>query len=217
MTLTCRAVDREYADCPGCKKTLTIRVLAYKHARFCQAYQDRVAKRTDRAKEKYECDVKNFQQELPESVMESTGSESDDSAHMDIITFEQDSENSAETTSGGTPRSHNANTSDNSSEATFQATPTTILNEKTQETAFEATGGRQFHEKTPGTTFGGTLGGLFREKTVQATAERKKTAGETTQITVGRQNTPGATPGRTLRTLPQLDSKIAGMFYFPHM
>ena len=51
--LTCRTVDREYAECPRCHKTLTIRVLAYSHARVCQTYGDKVTKRDAKAKEKY--------------------------------------------------------------------------------------------------------------------------------------------------------------------
>ena len=54
MNRVCRKVDSEYVECTACGKKLTIRVLAYKHAKTCQAYNDRVAKRTAQAHERHQ-------------------------------------------------------------------------------------------------------------------------------------------------------------------
>ena len=53
MNRVCRKVDSEYANCEGCGKQLTLRVLAYKHAKTCVAYNDRVTKRTKQAHQRY--------------------------------------------------------------------------------------------------------------------------------------------------------------------
>ena len=59
MNRVCRKVDSEHAICERCGKQLTLRVLAYKHAKTCTAYDDRVAKRTIQAHQRYRRAVKN--------------------------------------------------------------------------------------------------------------------------------------------------------------
>jgi len=96
MTLTCRAVDVERVDCPRCKKTLTIRVLAYKHHRYCRAYTDRVSERTAQAQRIYD---RNMRRALGDSEKrESIGDNVDDN----MSDSEAMSENSTAATSEST-------------------------------------------------------------------------------------------------------------------
>ena len=207
MTLICRAVDTELADCPNCKKKLTIRTLAYKHARYCRAYADRVTQRTVRAQERYNHNVQ--QMSLP-----GNNDDTDDDKQMDSVsTSSGESENGDGTTSEGTSNSQNSN---NFPGATPEATTTAKRDKKTFGATFETTQEGQFLKKTPAPTFEATAATFFDEKTAEATVERKKTLQDALPATLAAQKTQQATHVTTFRANAHhqgLDVVIANMFH----
>ena len=197
MTVICRAVDGERVECPGCKKSLTIRVLAYKHHRFCRTLADRVAQRTARARERYNRDLRRAR-----------GDDSDDAMSTEDV-----SENS--------PRATSENSSGGQKSVIFpgttaEATPPEQIDEKTQDATLGATSELQLHEKTNGTTPEATAVTFFDKKTAEATAGRKKTAWGAPQGTPEVKKTPQATPVAQYRLTAQrqgIDAAIASMFH----
>ena len=198
MTAICRAVDSERVECPGCKKNLTLRVLAYKHHRFCRALADRVAQRTARARERYNRDMRRAR-----------GDDSDDAMSTEDV-----SENS--------PRATSEDSSGGQKSVIFlgttpEATPPEKINKKTQDATLEPTPALQMHEKTSGATPEATTVTFLDKKTAEATEERKKPAWGAPQATADAKNTPWATPGAHYH-LPHvrrqgLDVTIASMFH----
>ena len=192
MTLTCRSVDQERAECPKCHKKLTIRTLTYKHAPFCKGFEERVKQRTQHACEKY---LRNFAK--AKNTDEKEHKRHDNTTSMEFS--DDNSEKSGGETSEGTSLAENSENSDNSAEGTFGETSST-----------------QFPDKTPQATFEATRVGLMLDKTSQATAEGNKTQGVTPRVTFGGDKTFEATRRVTLHTMPELSMQIAGMFHFPH-
>ena len=100
MTLTCRAVDSERVNCPNCYKSLTIRVLAYKHAKYCRAFQDRVVGRTENAQASYRRMLRAANGATSESSEDSPTEKktiNTDSTHANVETpMETDDESTSE-------------------------------------------------------------------------------------------------------------------------
>ena len=122
----CRQVDREYAECPRCSKTLTLRVLAYNHAKVCKAYDDRVIKRTTEAREKYLHDFSRMYQKGDSDTIEETRDIGD--SQMELLDTE--SEKTDGETSQGTPQVHNSENGENLFERTFEGTRERLVGEK---------------------------------------------------------------------------------------
>ena len=204
MTLTCRAVDVEKVDCPKCKKKLTIRVLAYKHHRYCRAYTDRVSERTAQAQRIYD---RNMRRALGDSEKyESVGDNVDDN----MSDSEAMSENSTAATSESTQGPQNSAIY---SGATSEATATTNAGKKTTDATSEATPELQFGEKTTAVTHNATTAAFSDKKTCEATAEPKKTSWSTRQATFEAKKTSDATSGASYHAQPRLDMIIANMFH----
>ena len=208
---TCREVDREHAECPKCHKTLTIQALAYKHARFCRAYEDRIIERAAKAKETYLHQFKQLHKKEGSDTSEETRENSD--SLMEFLDTE--SEETRRETTESTPRAEKYEKSENSNGITFEATCRTQFSKNTPDTRNETTTETLFNENTRETPYATPYGTLFCKNTPVTTAEHKNTQQTTPQATFGLENTLRATRGTTLRPQHALHNKIQGMFHFP--
>ena len=226
MNRVCRKVDGERAECTGCGKQLTLRVLAYKHAKSCQPYKDRVAKRSAQAHERYQHALKRKRGEAEANLDE------DDDTTTSTTASSTDSENTQISTRKTSQASSQALFKDNSGEGQFELTSlhknhkntfegqieTTSphkIHEYTSEIPFEATSPHKIHEYTSETPFEATFPPKILEKTSGATNKTQKTQEITPGIALQSKKTLRVTHGRTLH--PELDNKITGMFQYIHM
>ena len=198
MNSICRKVDRECEVCTACGKTLTLRVLAYKHAKTCKAYDDRLAKRRAQAHEHYHRTLKRMRGEDDDTMTNTTASTTD-------------SENSDNSTGGTSQESKRTLFAENANGEQFGATSLHKNHEKTSETQSESTAPHKIDEYTSAATFGSTRPPKIDEKTPQATNEGQKTQEITPGITLQSKKTLRVTPGATIAT--SIDNKITSMFH----
>ena len=139
MTVICRTVDNERADCPNCGKSLTIRVLAYKHHAVCRAFTDRVTSRTAIAQASYRRKLR-----AATSVLSEEGATESSSGHSAGVDHRMDLE--SETTSESAP-------SIKGSERTYEEARQ-CATRSTYETTEQASTRTQLHEDSVGATGG---------------------------------------------------------------
>ena len=207
----CREVDREHAECPKCGKTLTIQALAYKHAKYCQAYEDRIKTRTAKAQEKYMQSIKHLHKKEGSDTSEETRENND----IDMEYLDTESEQTCRETSESTPQAEKSDKSENSNGITFETTCRTQFSKNTSDTRNETTPETLFNENTWEPPNGTTYGTLSGENTSWTTPEHKNTRETAPLATFGLKKTLRVTPGTTLRPQSALDNKIQGMFRFP--
>ena len=223
MNLVCRRVDSEYADCTRCGKKLTLRALAYNHAKTCKAYDDRVAKRTAQAHENYHRKLKNlrgesaYEDSLDEDpTMTSTPTTFSENSALDMSVENASSSAFSNTSTGRTKLTSNQHTSE---EKTHEVqTGITVLNKSDENAAegqFKGTFPVEKHEKTDEGPFQITSLLKNHENTFHVTNGCKKTQVITPGITFEGKKTLRVTPEFTLP--PAFDNKITGMFQYIHM
>ena len=221
MNRVCRKIDLEYADCTRCGKTLTLRALAYNHAKTCKPYDDRVKKRTAEAYENYERRLKMLR---CDGVYEG---KSEDNAKTST-TATTDSEHGAENITESASHNHNSEFSNTSAGITNLASIRRTSGQNTHDGQSGITALDNIHDKALGAPFEVTSSSenaentyegqcqatypfKINEKTADVTNECQKTSVSTNDITSQGKKTLRITPGTAMPK--ELDSKIAGMFH----